>query len=125
MHCCCHHRSKGWLTIERSPRIVPIEVSPGIGQVKAEAIPQHVYIQRVHEDGENQRSNDGNEDCTSHIPFDLTSNVRGELETDKLEEDDTGKPCQADQSEQLKIGTTERVASFCGSIANGFRRCAK
>src|SRR5258706_5724561 len=100
MHSGCHHRSKGWLTIERSACIVPVEVSPGVGQVKAEVIAQDIDIERVHEDGENQRSDDGDENRTPNIPFHLASNIRGELEADELEKDDTDETRQANQSQQ-------------------------
>src|SRR5260370_42098105 len=100
MHSRCYHRSKWWLTIERRTGIIPVEVSPGIDQVKTIGIALYVHINRVHEYGEDQRSYHLKKDCTPDIPFYLAGNVGGESEADILEEHYTGQACQGDQPQQ-------------------------
>src|SRR5260370_41590671 len=122
MHSRCHHRSKWWLTIERRTGIIPVEISPGIDQVKTLVIALYIHIDRIHEHGEDQRSDHRKKDCAPDIPFHFADNVGGELEADILEQHYTGQACQGDPPQQGKIGTSKRLTCLSNRSQNCFRQ---
>ena len=61
-------------------------------------VAEDILVKRVHEDGKKQRTNDREHDGTLDVAFHLTSDVRGELEADKLEEYYGDQSCQPEQA---------------------------
>src|SRR5712691_6233072 len=98
MDCCRHHGGKWRLSIEGCRSTIPVQVSPGIGQVKAEMIAQHINVKGIHKHGENQGTDYREEHRALDISLYLTRDVGGELEADELEEYDTHQASKGDQA---------------------------
>src|SRR6266849_4708474 len=94
--------------MKRCSALNPVEIAPGVRQLKTKMVTQDILIERVHEDGENQCANDRKHNSASYVAFHLTGDVRGELEADKLEEYHTD---QARQTNQTGIEGEVRTAN--------------
>src|SRR5216684_2224139 len=99
--------------MKRCSALNPVEIAPGVRQLKTKMVAQDILVERVHENGENQCANDRKHNSASHVAFHLTGDVRGELEADELEEDDRYQTRQANQSGiEGEIGTANGKSCF-------------